>query len=341
MATASPWHLLVLTLPTENATARMRFWRALKAMGCAVVRDGVYLLPQSEKSGTALQELADAIVRHGGSASVLQATSRDREQDDLFRSLFDRSQEYAQLAKSLRSARKSLSRSSVLEINRTVRRLRREYEALRSIDFFPGEATMRAEANWGDFVGVVETVLSPDEPHTAGGSIRRLERKDYQGRTWATRRHLWVDRAASAWLIERFIDPSARFLWLDKPSSCPKQALGFDFDGAAFTHVGDKVTFEVLLASFGLERDPALVRLGQLVHALDVGGAPVAEAGGFEAVMSGARQCAADDDALLAQLRPSLDSLYAFYSEPGHRSSTRKALARRGGSRVTKTKVNA
>ena len=317
------WHLLVMALPTENATARMRFWRALKAMGCAVLRDGVYLLPQSESSGPALQELADGIIEAGGAANLIEATSRDRAQDALFHGLFDRSEDYAALAKSLSAARKSLSRLSAPEINRVLRRLRREYEALRAIDFFPDEATTRAEAGWTDFVGVVDTVLSPDEPRAADGSIRRLDRKDFQARTWATRRHLWVDRVASAWLIRRFIDSKARFVWLDKPSSCPKKALGFDFDGAAFTHVGQKVTFEVLLASFGLDQDAGLGRLGELVHALDVGGAPVPEASGLEALMTGARQRAADDDALLQQMSPMLDSLYAFYSGPAAKDKRR------------------
>jgi hypothetical protein len=310
------WHLLILTLPTENATARMRFWRALKAMGCAVLRDGVYLLPRSETSGFALQEVAEGIIEAGGTANLVEVTSRDRAQDELFRALFDRTEDYAALAKSLSAARKSLSRLSAPEINRALRRLRREYEALRAIDFFPAEAATRAEAGWNDFVGVVDTVLSPDEPHAADASIRRLDRKDYQGRIWATRRHLWVDRVASAWLIRRFIDSKARFVWLDKPTSCPRKALGFDFDGAAFTHVGDKVTFEVLVESFGLDRDPALGRLGELVHALDVGGPVVPESSGFEALMTGARQRAADDDALLQQMTPMLDSLHAFYSEP-------------------------
>jgi hypothetical protein len=307
--------MLILTLPTGNTAARMRFWRALKTLGCAALRDGVYLLPRSDGAGAALRELSEGIVEAGGSANVLQTTSRDRAQDELFRGLFDRTAEYAAFAKSLGVVRKSLSRVSPAEINRTMRRLRREYEWLRAIDFFPSEATTRFEAGWTDFVGLVSTVLSPDEPHDAEGAIRRLARKDYQGRTWATRRHLWVDRVASAWLIRRFIDPKARFAWLDKPSSCPGKALGFDFDGATFTHVGDKVTFEVLLASFGLDADAGLVRLGELVHALDVGGAPVAEAGGFEALMAGARQRLADDDTLLQQMTPALDSLYAFYSE--------------------------
>jgi hypothetical protein len=75
----------------------------------------------------------------------------------------------------------------------------------------------------------------------------------------------WVDRLASAWLIRRFIDPGAHLLWLASPADCPPDALGFDFDGATFSHVGVRVTFEVLLPSFGLET-PALQRLGALVH---------------------------------------------------------------------------
>ncbi len=314
MPNRQAWHLLVLTLPTRNATERMRFWRALKAMGCAVLRDGVYLLPRSDAGGTALQELAEAVAQAGGTANLVETVSRDRAQEELFRALFDRSEDYAAFARTLHAARKSLSRQSSAGINRTLRRLRREYEALRATDFFPDEAATRADANWTDFLGGVQTVLSPDEPHAADGTIRRLDRKVYQGRIWATRRHLWIDRVASAWLIRRFIDPKARFVWLQKPSACPRKALGFDFDGAAFTHVGEKVTFEVLLASFGLDRDPGLVRLGELVHALDVGGAPVPEAGGFEALRAGARERAADDDALLQQVTPMLASLYAFYS---------------------------
>ena len=310
------WLLLILALPTENATARMRFWRALKGMGCAVLRDGVYLLPQGDGREEAFGELAEAIIEAGGTATVIHTTGRDRAQDELFRDLFDRGEQYGEFAQSLSAARKSLSGLSAPEVNRLLRRLRREYETLRSTDYFPGEATVRAEAAWTDFVGVVDTVLSPDEPHAADGSIARLDVKDYQGRTWATRRHLWVDRVASAWLIRRFIDTKAHFLWLEKPSACPKKALGFDFDGAAFTHVGERVTFEVLLASFALDQDHGLAKLGELVHALDVGGAAVPEASGFEALMTGARQRAADDDALLDDMGRVLDSFYAFYSGP-------------------------
>lgn len=307
------WCLLVLTLPTGNATARMRFWRALKAMGCAVLRDGVYLLPHHTRNEQALRELADAIVEAGGAAHLIRAMNLDAAQASCFRSLFDRSDDYAGLAKALNKARKSLSALSPVEINRLLRRLRREYEVIRAADHFPNDATAHAEVAWMNFVSVVDTVLSPGEPHAADGTISRLNRKDYQGRTWATRRHLWVDRVASAWLIRRFIDRKARFLWLKKPADCPRKALGFDFDGAVFTHVGERVTFEVLLASFGLEEDRALARLGEMVRSLDVGGPIVPEAGGFEAVLAGTRQRVADDDRLLEETGRVLDSLYAHF----------------------------
>jgi len=128
---------------------------------------------------------------------------------------------------------------------------------------------------------------------------------------------MWVDRVASAWLIRRFIDTRARFIWLASPADCPADALGFDFDGAAFTHVGERVTFEVLLTSFGLDADAALVRLGAIVHALDVGGPAAPEAIGFEAVMAGTRQRAENDDQLLEHMGAVLDALYAHFSSTG------------------------
>jgi hypothetical protein len=137
----------------------------------------------------------------------------------------------------------------------------------------------------------------------------------YQGQQWATRHQIWVDRVASAWLIRRFIDPDAQFLWLTTPQECPADAIGFDFDGSAFTHTGHHVTFEVFLASFGLTTDPALTRLGMLVHALDVGGVPVPEAAGFEAVLTGVRASCTDDDQILAAMLPVLDAFYAAFRQ--------------------------
>jgi hypothetical protein len=145
----------------------------------------------------------------------------------------------------------------------------------------------------------------------ASGSTERLEREAFQGRTWATRKRPWVDRLATGWLIQRFVDSSPRFVWLADPAKCPKAALGFDFDGAAFTHVGDKVSFEVVAHSFGLEEDPGIRRLGDLVHYIDVGGIPVDEAAGVETIVRGLQAQHDQDDALLAASLPLFDTLYA------------------------------
>lgn len=320
----STWSLLVLTLPTENATARMRFWRTLKAKGCAVLRDGIYLLPYTEERESMLRELAVAIAESGGTAHLLRAPSLDTAQETEFRALFDRGEDHGEFTRALKEARKSVSGQSATDLTKLLRRLRKDYETIVAIDFFPGDAATRAEAAWQDFIGLVDTVLSPGEPHSAERPIRSLAVSDYQGRTWATRRHMWVDRVASAWLIRRFIDRDARFIWLASPSVCPSDALGFDFDGAAFTHVGERVTFEVLIASFGLDKDAALLRLGEMVHALDVGGVPVPEAIGFEAVMAGARERASDDDQLLDEMGRVLDSLYTHFASAAKSRDTGK-----------------
>ena len=309
----SDWLLLVISLPTASATARMRVWRGLKAIGCMALRDGAYLMPAGAEREQALRELGDECTREGGVAWLMAVRARSVDEESAYRQLFDRSDDYAELRKAWKEANRTLAGLSATELARLQRRLQRDYEAVRAIDFFPGDAAAEAEAAWTEQNRRLEELLSPDEPHERPGGIARLDIADYQGRTWATRRRLWVDRVASAWLIRRHIDSEARFRWLASPSACPKSALGFDFDGATFTHVGDRVTFETLLASFGLDEDPGLARLGALVHQLDVGGEPVPEAVGFEAVLSGARERLDDDDALLAEMSVVLDSLYAHF----------------------------
>jgi hypothetical protein len=307
------WHLLVVSLPTGGATARMRVWRALKALGCMALRDGAYLLPAEDGREDALLEIADDCTREGGVAWLVRAQPRNADDEQAWRALFDRSADYAELRKSWKDANRGLAELALPDLTRLQRRVQRDFDVVRAIDFFPGDAVVETEAALGVLVKRIESLLSPDEPHEVEGGIARLDPADYRGRTWATRRKLWVDRVASAWLIRRFIDPDAKFLWLAKPSDCPKRALGFDFDGATFTHVGDRVSFETLMASFGLEEDGALMRLSAIVHHLDVGGDPVPEAAGFEAVMTGARERLDNDDALLAEMASVLDSLYAHF----------------------------
>ena len=313
MTSRAPWLLLVASLPTSSGTPRMRLWRAINALGCMSLRDGAYLLPDINGHAAALTTLAEQTNLENGQAWVVSVTARSSEDEIAFTKLFDRSATYAGFVTALLEARRRLASFAPVELAKLSRRLAKEIGAIERVDFFPNDASVTARAAWSDFQEAANAVLSPGEPHPAQRPIARLAVDEYQGRIWATRRHLWVDRVASAWLIRRFIDPRATFIWLETPPHCPHGALGFDFDGAPFSHVGDKVTFEVLMVSFGLDNDFGLTKLALLVHCLDIGGTPPPEAAGFEAILSGARSRLPDDDALLDNIGPVLDSLYSHY----------------------------
>ncbi len=302
---------LILSLPTENATARMRAWRALKSSGAAVLRDGVYLMPERDSCREVLEGVASDVQTAGGSAHVLRV---EEPQGANFEQLFDRSEDYAVLMADAAKVLGSMAPENVMEAVKQARKLRKAYAGLTDIDYYPGEAQKQAHAALLELETAVARVMAPDEPHPAGGAIGHLAIADYQRRTWATRQRPWVDRLACAWLIRRFIDPMATILWLAKPSDCPVDALGFDFDGATFTHVGARVSFEVLMASFGLESS-ALKRLGTLVHYLDVGGVQPAEASGIESVLAGLRDAITDDDQLTAAAGAIFDGLYSSFSK--------------------------
>jgi hypothetical protein len=165
----------------------------------------------------------------------------------------------------------------------------------------------------------LDAAFSRGEPNALPAhDLPLLDCRKFQGKRWATRARPWVDRLACAWLIRRFIDDAPQFLWLATEGSpagaaplTPRGAIGYDFDGARFSHVGARVTFEVLLAQFGLDTNGALQRLAATVHVLDAGGIPTPEAAGLEAVLAGLRELHADDDSLAAAAAAVFDALYA------------------------------
>ena len=316
-STAIIWLLLVTNLPGHNPTLRMRTWRALKAAGAGLLRDGAYLLPDSGSGRAVLEEQAAEIKSAGGTAHLLSFEPNSTAQAAELIALFDRTAEYAEISKRLDALKAQLGRLDEPEARQRLAAVAREVGAVVERDLFPGESRKQMESALSDAEAAINARFSPDEPHAAQRKIRLRNRKEYRGRTWATRERPWIDRIASAWLIRRFIDPQAKFVWVKRVKDCPKRAVGFDFDGAEFTHVDAKVTFEVLLASFALDQDAGLARLGALVHHLDVGGIPIAEGPGFATIMAGARKLQPDDDALLKAMMPVLDSLYAEYASAG------------------------
>ena len=317
MNTKDPVNWLVFTtsLPGRSqSTPRVRLWRALKDLGAATLRDGVILLPATDTHRERLEAIGEQVEADGGTAWLLELPEQRPHAEEQMRSAFDRSEAYEALQGKLSMLRSELPRLDEATARRRLRQIERDFQSTILVDFFPGEAKAQAIEAVDELTAQINRRFSPQEPTAEDSEIRQLDSHRYQGRLWATRRRLWVDRVASAWLIRSFIDNKATFLWLERPEDCPDEALGFDFDGATFTHVGDRVSFEVLLASFGLETDTGLVQLGRVVHYLDIGGQAVPEAAGFEAVLAGLRDSTDDDDALLAAVSAVLDALRRRFS---------------------------
>ena len=304
---------LVLSLPTRDSTLRMRLWRTLKEAGCGVLRDGVYVLPARPSAYETFEKRESEIRSYGGFAMTIEITARTDAQLDAMRMLFDRSADYGEFVRRVAEARSSLARLGSRRAQTQIRRLERALQRLVDIDFYAGEAKAQAFSAIESVRAAYRGMYSRGEPRLSRRSLRRVDASTYQNRVWATRKSPWVDRLASAWLIKRFIDRGARFAWIERPSERPKGAVGFDFDGAEFTHVGNRVTFEVLVAAFALDADPALASIGAAVHFLDIGGIPVPDAKGLETMLKGARDRARTDDALLADSMRAFDLLYSGY----------------------------
>jgi hypothetical protein len=310
----STFSALVLSLPTRDSTVRMRVWRALKGTGCGTLRDGVYLLPKDGRAAEGFRDIEEQVRAARGFAMTVDLDFGTRQAFEHARGLFDRSGEYGGLVERVRQAESSLAKLGKRKAETELRRVQDAFHELAAIDFFPGEARRQAQAAIEALQAEVLRLDSPGEPRSRAGKVRRADPAEFRGRTWATRKDLWADRMASAWLIKRFIDREARFTWIDAPRDCPRRAVGFDFDGARFTHLGGRVTFEVLLATFGLESDKALATIGSLIHFLDAGGIPAPDARGLETVLRGITQKTADDDERASKAFAVFDYFYAAYT---------------------------
>jgi hypothetical protein len=296
------WILLIHQIPPRPAYLRVKVGRALARIGAVAIKNSVYALPASDAASEAFAWVRREIVGAGGEATVVEASFvaglADRDVESLFRA--EREADYRTIA--VDASRLRANDDAGLE------RLRRRLVEVEAIDFFGGhgrEAARRALSS-------VEKRRAPVE-ETASG---RLKARDFQGRTWVTREHVGVDRMASAWLIKRAIDPRARFRFVEKEAAPRPAELRFDMFDGAFTHEGDRCTFEVLLRRFGLS-DPALREIGEVVHALDLedGKFTRPDAAGIGRVVSAIAAAHPSDPARLDRAFSLFDDLRTLYDK--------------------------
>ena len=302
------WLLLIAQLPTEDPASRMRVMRTLEALGAAVVRDGVYLLPQSPANRQALEALAEYVGKTAGAAQVLNASPSTPAQQESMERLFDRSARYESLVKTIESLRVSFGHSDPSAISRVLHKQRREFELISTLDFFPSDMQARAHRALSQAESEVRKLVFSGQDKPALDTTQKL-----LGRTWATRKPLWADRLACAWLIRRFVDPEATLRWLEKGEAPAADAIGFAYDGAPFGNSESRVTFEEMLARLDLAKNGALAKIAAIVHFLEVRGTPVPEAAGVETLLQGAVRRATSESDLLLEAEKTFDLLYEAY----------------------------
>ncbi len=255
------WILLLYELPSSRSSHRVNLWRRLKKFGALSLKTSAYLLPDSPAHFERFQWLAQQIRDAGGDATLIRVSEIENLSADAVVALFReaRTADYEELTVSLteflKRHRKRKSETFTSEIDR----LRARFSEIREIDFFK---SARAHD--------VETLLRRAENlHTPSkAEVPRLHAKDFRGKAWLTRPRPEIDRVGSAWLIRRFIDAKAKFVFGANPRKF-REAIPYDMLDVEFTHHDDNCTFETLLERFAIE-DKGARLIGEMIHDADL-----------------------------------------------------------------------
>jgi hypothetical protein len=318
MQSANParWLLLIHQIPATPDYLRVKVRRQLSGLGAVALKNSVYVLPATAECRAGMRELARAILRQGGEALVCETQLieglSDGSVEDLLREA--RTAEYDAISREARRLATAIRGRRVVQdsrrrrVGQALERLRARFDQIVSRDAFRAhgrEAAAGLLSLLEDRIQGVEetsqrTPATPEAPKAA---------------TWVTRTGVMVDRIASAWLIRRFIDPAARFKFVNGRGYRPRpDELRFDMAGAEFTHQKDHCTFEVLVESFRL-RDSALTPIAEIVHDLDLedGRFQRPEAAGVDRMIVGLAIARQSDETRLAEGGTVFENLYESF----------------------------
>jgi hypothetical protein len=310
------WLLLIHSIPPLPAYFRAKVGKRLARVGAVAIKNSVYVLPASEQTREDFQWIAREIVQDGGEATVCDATFTLGLQNDHVLALFRaaRQADYVQLGDEARTALRELGPRAKKDERRAaaetdLARLKKRLGEILAIDFFGAPGHEPAEAA----IATLEKRLEREPAAPPAADKPSLD--SFRGRTWVTRKNVHVDRIASAWLVQRFIDPEAKFQFVPGQGYRAKDdEVTFDMFEGTFTHIGDRCTFEVLVEAFSL-KDPGLRVLAEIVHDIDIkdGKFERAEAPGFASLIAAIALTRRDDDARIAFGGEVLDALLELY----------------------------
>ena len=319
VATEGRWLLLIHQIPPKPDYFRVKIWRRLQRLGAVAIKNSVYVLPKNEQTQEDFQWVLREIVEGRGEASLCEARFVEGLSDDQVEALFQvaRGAEYDQIAEEARRLAESplpdeqreATRRTQVEIDLT--RLKRRLAEVVAIDFFGAPGREAAEG----LVSGVEARMTGKNSNLGPDSAHIFRREDFLGKTWVTRKGIYVDRMASAWLIRRFIDPDAHFKFVPPKGYKPLPGeLRFDMFEAEFTHEGDRCTLEVLIERTGIH-DPGLSTIAEIVHDIDLKDSKFGrqDTPGIERLIAGIAMAHKDDENRLARGAAVFDDLYEYF----------------------------
>lgn len=278
----------------------------------------MYVLPKSDQTQEDFQWVVREIAEGGGDASLCEARFVEGLSDDQVEALFQvaRDGDYRQVAEEARRLAETLPANTEVDEERRAQfdvdlaRLKRRLAEVVAIDFFgtPGRET--AEGLVAELEARIRGKKSGIQRPKGGTS----HRENLLGKIWVTRKGIHVDRMASAWLVRRFIDPDARFKFVQAKGYKPLvNEIRFDMFEAEFTHEGDRCTLEVLIERVRLD-DPALSPIAEIVHDIDLKDSKFErqETLGIE-LIAGIAMSHKDDEIRLTRGAAVFDDLYEYF----------------------------
>lgn len=297
--------MLLYGLPAKRSAARVQLWRQLKRFGALPLKTSGYVLPNDAVQLERFQWLSRQIQDAGGQATLIRVAKIEGLSDANITAMFNeaRAAEYKELAASCRDQLARHRKGDEGALAAELEKYRRRFLEIREVDYFQSPGAHDAEM-------VLQRAERALVPNPGPVSARKLDARAYAGKLWLTRPRPGIDRAASAWLIRKFIDPKAKFIFDMDPRKHPL-ALPFDMADAEFSHHGDDCTFETLAKRFGID-ERAVREMAEMVHDADLEDDKFhrSECLGINGALSGWARAGLSDDDLLARGMDLFEGLY-------------------------------
>ena len=299
------WLLLLVRLPASHSAERVAIWRKLKKSGAIQLQTSTYVLPDDPPRYETFQWLTQHIRDAGGDATLVRAKEIEGLSNERLKELFNaaRSKEYTALREMLRPLVMNAKRTS--DLGDKLDRIRRQFHEIRATDFFDSPKAKDLEIVLRKLEGAQPT--SKMQP--------KLEPRDFRSRVWLTRPRPEIDRVGSAWLIRKFIDPKAKFMFGAKRAP-NRRVLTFDMLDGDFSHDGDDCTFETLVRHFGTQ-NKAIRKIAEMIHDADLDDDKFqrSECIGIDRILKGWAKQGLPDKEILRRGFECFDALYTFLQQ--------------------------